>query len=252
VDSAAKPPDVIGADLRRGIPFPDASFDAVYHSHLLEHFSRVDAEAFIRECHRVLRRGGVMRVAVPDLETIARLYLARLEAVLGGDQAAEPDYDWMLLEMYDQTVRTESGGQMQRVLRQENLPNAEFIVERMGWRRPGSVEVPVRGKAAVRKRRPWRRWWEVQRVAERFKKLVLGQEYALLKEARFRRSGEIHAWMYDEFSLGRLMKSQGFADVVRCVAGESRIPSWSVYLLDAEADGAVRKPDSLFMECRKP
>lgn len=58
--------DVIVANLCKGIPFPDQTFDIVYHSHLLEHFSKSDAAGFVNECHRVLRPGGIIRVVVPD------------------------------------------------------------------------------------------------------------------------------------------------------------------------------------------
>lgn len=69
-------PNAILWDLRKGIPFADATFDAVYHCHVLEHIDREDAPAFLRECLRVLRPGGVLRVVVPDLEALARNYLA--------------------------------------------------------------------------------------------------------------------------------------------------------------------------------
>jgi hypothetical protein len=39
-------PAIISWDLRRGIPFPDASFDMVYHSHFLEHLPNDFALAF--------------------------------------------------------------------------------------------------------------------------------------------------------------------------------------------------------------
>jgi SAM-dependent methyltransferase len=69
-------PDVIVHDLRKGIPAPDDSVDVVYHSHVLEHIDRDIAPIFLRECLRVLRPGGILRVAVPDLEKYARDYLS--------------------------------------------------------------------------------------------------------------------------------------------------------------------------------
>jgi hypothetical protein len=70
--------------------------------------------------------------------------------------------------------------------------------------------------------------------------------------AKFRESGEIHQWMYDRFSLSRLLRQAGFAEDRVCAAGQSGIPNFNSYGLDLTADGAVRKPDSLFMEAAKP
>lgn len=61
-------------DLRRTFPFDNGSVDVVYTSHTLEHFSKQDGERFLRECHRVLRPGGILRVVVPDLEAIVSDY----------------------------------------------------------------------------------------------------------------------------------------------------------------------------------
>jgi len=62
------------ADVRRGIPIPDACVDAVYSSHMLEHLTRDEAAAFMREARRVLKPGGVFRIAVPDLALKIREY----------------------------------------------------------------------------------------------------------------------------------------------------------------------------------
>jgi SAM-dependent methyltransferase len=66
-------------DLRKGIPFEDGEFDVVYHSHFLEHIDREAAPVFLRECYRVTRPGGRIRVVVPDLEVLARNYVAVLD-----------------------------------------------------------------------------------------------------------------------------------------------------------------------------
>ncbi|MGF1587860.1 MAG: methyltransferase domain-containing protein [Pleurocapsa sp.] len=58
--------DVIAYDLRQKIPFEDNTFELVYHSHLLEHFPKPMAESFIKECCRVLRPQGILRVYGSD------------------------------------------------------------------------------------------------------------------------------------------------------------------------------------------
>ena len=60
---------------RRPLPLPPDSMDAVFTSHTLEHFPRYIALRVVRDLHRVLRPGGILRVAVPDLEVACRRYL---------------------------------------------------------------------------------------------------------------------------------------------------------------------------------
>ncbi len=55
-------------DLTRRFPFPDASIEAVLASHVLEHLTVDEGRSCIAEIHRVLAPGGVVRVAVPDLD----------------------------------------------------------------------------------------------------------------------------------------------------------------------------------------
>lgn len=62
-------------DLTKHFPWPDSSVDAIYTSHTLEHFSREDGRRFLEECYRVLRRGGILRVVVPDLQLVVAKYI---------------------------------------------------------------------------------------------------------------------------------------------------------------------------------
>lgn len=56
--------------------YADDSVDEVRASHVLEHFSHRDVSDVLREWRRVLKPGGVLKVAVPNFEWIARQYLA--------------------------------------------------------------------------------------------------------------------------------------------------------------------------------
>lgn len=54
--------------------FEDASVDLVYASHVLEYSDRFEALDVLREWHRVLKPGGLLRVAVPDFEALVKVY----------------------------------------------------------------------------------------------------------------------------------------------------------------------------------
>lgn len=207
-----KNPAVAYVDLRHGIPYGDETFDVVYHSHLLEHLDREHVRPFLMECRRVLRPGGVLRIVVPDLERIATGYLGALAEVRRGAAGAEDRYDWAMLELFDQMVRTRSGGEIGRRLGQK----------------PASAE---------RAANAWR--------------AVKGAVRALLLAPPPAGTGELHRWMYDDYSLTRLLTSLGFTRLRRVSHLESGIPGWSEYRLDTEADGKACKPGSLFVECHK-
>ncbi len=58
--------------------FADGTFAELYASHVLEHFDYKDAlVAALREWHRVLAPGGVLRLSVPDIDILAHLLLQR-------------------------------------------------------------------------------------------------------------------------------------------------------------------------------
>jgi predicted SAM-dependent methyltransferase len=63
------------ADAARRIPHGAATVDAIYASHMLEHLDRTEARSFLAECRRVLKPGGILRLAVPDLRNVAYQYL---------------------------------------------------------------------------------------------------------------------------------------------------------------------------------
>jgi len=101
--------EVMCHDLRRGIPFPNHSADAVYHSHVLEHLDRDLVPGFLVEIRRVLRPGGIHRIVVPDLELHARAYLASLDKALD-DPVLAQEHESRVAELIEQMVRREAHG----------------------------------------------------------------------------------------------------------------------------------------------
>lgn len=66
-------------DIVKGLPIPDRSADGIYASHVLEHLSLDEFWIALRNTFRLLKPGGIFRLVVPDLESRARQYLAKLE-----------------------------------------------------------------------------------------------------------------------------------------------------------------------------
>lgn len=55
--------------------FPDDSLAEIYASHVLEHLDyKTEADRALREWHRALMPGGLLRVSVPDLDILCRLF----------------------------------------------------------------------------------------------------------------------------------------------------------------------------------
>jgi predicted SAM-dependent methyltransferase len=63
------------ADVRSGLPIESSTTDVFYSSHVLEHLDAADAELLLHEARRVLRTGGILRLAVPDLRLQVNEYL---------------------------------------------------------------------------------------------------------------------------------------------------------------------------------
>src|SRR2546423_1068124 len=62
-------------DLAKPLPFENNAFRAIYGAHVLEHLYFTDAQRLFSECKRVLRPGGVIRLVVPDLHSMATTYV---------------------------------------------------------------------------------------------------------------------------------------------------------------------------------
>ncbi len=95
------------------LPFiTDDSVSLIYACHLLEHFGRNEVEAVLKEWLRILKPGGVLRLAVPDFAACANLYYERgiedglngLVGLICGGQRNEYDFHKMVFDQHFLTV----------------------------------------------------------------------------------------------------------------------------------------------------
>jgi predicted SAM-dependent methyltransferase len=68
------------ANATRRIPCANNSVEIAYSSHMIEHLDRREAQVFLREVKRILRPGGILRLAVPDISRLINSYLATGDA----------------------------------------------------------------------------------------------------------------------------------------------------------------------------
>ena len=253
VDFVSTGENVQAYNLLAGVPFQNNQFDAVYHSHVLEHFPKDKAVLFIKECYRVLKPGGIIRIAIPDLEKIAKNYLKYLEESLNNVPKSAEKYEWSLLEMYDQVVRNSSGGEMVDFIKDESKQVDDFLLERNGKEVQhimDQLRVKKKPENDLGTQSKKVSYSIGDRIKSKLKRLLLKDDYQKLQVAQFRNGGEIHQWMYDRYSLKILLQNCGFTDVQVVSAFTSSIPDWNRFELDG-SNNMVRKPDSLFIEAKK-
>lgn len=267
IDLYSDSPFVKSCDLRKGIPFAENSFEVVYHSQVIEHYEKDDARRFMKECYRVLKPDGIIRIVTPDLENVVRNYLFYLEANINNPtEDTIANYEWMMLELYDQAVRNDWGGEMAKFLQRSGVINEQFVIDRIGYnarlirekyrqKLEKSRRDSIRGrgeeflafmKEVIKKRK------RIPGILRNiiFRSLLPKKEREFMQIGRFRKSGEIHYWLYDRYSLGALLCESGFRDTKIMNPHLSDIPDWDRYQLDVK-NGEVFDPTSLFMEARK-
>ncbi len=140
------------------IPCATSSVAAVYSSHMIEHLDRNEARAFLAEVKRILRPGGVVRLAAPDLSRLVQDYAATGDAdgfVAGTHMGLDRPSGvrawakWALigprhhLWMYD-------GESLTRLLREAGFENAAVLPPgTTGIRDPGQLDLKERADESV-------------------------------------------------------------------------------------------------------
>ena len=98
------------------LPFlTDGCISEIYACHVLEHFNRNEIENVLTEWNRVLRKGGQLRLAVPDFEAIVEEYAKskNMNIILGllyGGQNYEYNFHYQTYDFIRMRELLESAG----------------------------------------------------------------------------------------------------------------------------------------------
>ena len=123
--------DVKSVNILKDLPFEDNSIDVIFSSCMLEHFTKEQGEQFIKECKRVLKINGIIRIVVPDLENVTREYLSILEKVKQ-DDSYKSKYDYITIELLEQMCRSKSGGEMVKYWNRDDM-DLDYVTRRTGF-----------------------------------------------------------------------------------------------------------------------
>lgn len=74
VDIAPKNLETVYMDATQPFPFQDGAFDYVFSEHMIEHITFNEGQWMLKECYRVLKPGGKIRIATPNLQFLIELY----------------------------------------------------------------------------------------------------------------------------------------------------------------------------------
>ena len=104
----ANEPNYMHFDLRERVwPWESDSIDGIACNHCMEHFDAIDLQRMLKECYRILKPGGVMRVSVPDASYFRLVHAddnRENAKQLFGEENRHPDYEtfmgWALF-LYD-------------------------------------------------------------------------------------------------------------------------------------------------------
>jgi predicted SAM-dependent methyltransferase len=252
--------EVDEANIKKPLVFEDNSFDVIYLSHLLEHLNREEGEGLLKECYRVSKPGGIVRVVVPDLEEIVEEYQQCLRSLEEGDKGARYKHEWIVMELYDQAVREKSGGSMVDYVRRAPQEMNDYLQKRLGeifYSLKEYKEAGGRNVDATKLNGVFHSWGNLRLLVRLlFTKTIMaiiwGKDGKGLTDLiMLQITGEKHKFMYDRYSLSRTLEEAGFIDVVICSCSESRIEGWERFNLDTSSEGKIYKPGSLYCEAEK-
>jgi predicted SAM-dependent methyltransferase len=79
-------------DITKGLPFDSNSVDLIYSEHVLEHFTFEEGQKVLWEFARCLKKEGIVRIAMPDLDCLIQKYNSDWK---NQDWLSRPEYEFI-------------------------------------------------------------------------------------------------------------------------------------------------------------
>ena len=240
------------ANLLSRLTIDDASVDVVYSSHFFEHIPRNNVREFVKECYRILKSGGKIRLVLPDLEELCREYISQRDK----DQHVKADF--VVHEMLDQCVRKTPGGELKqyfdRIKEENDTDLLEYIKERTGDEFFDNVD----GMGEFKKINIFKKLLNFKKIIGRMEQIYVRLLLMLLPAAfrqqniSFTHVGERHTWIYDFYSLSNILQDCGFVSVEKKSYDKTSIEGFPLYPLDVSRENTPRKGrESMYIEATK-
>ena len=126
---------VIRCDVGKRLPYRNESVSKMYSSHFLEHIPHEKGVKALKECYRVLKGEGVMRLVVPDLLWHAERYVEGTKALM--EESALPydrkAHDTFLKTMYGAYLNKKRYGAEHCYM--YDLPTLVSVLKEIGFKR---------------------------------------------------------------------------------------------------------------------
>jgi len=247
IDFSSPLKNVVQMNVLKGIRFPSMSFDVVYSAQFIEHLTLSQAEFVLKEVKRILKGNGILRIVTPDLEEIVQSYLYYLDLVKTGNNAIDTKkYDWIRIELFDQIVRDQTGGEMLTFIAKCDEQMQSYLSDRLDYSFKSLSATELEEEDTTF----FNNLGKLKKASSLLRKLLLLFDSNLVKIGRFRTSGEVHRYIHDYYSLSRILSASGFSAVTRVDPYTSSILNWEIYGLDV-INKMVDGPKCLYVEARK-
>lgn len=88
---------------KKNLPFKENSVDYIFTSHFLEHIKKFETANVLRLCHKCLKKGGTIRISVPDIDLIIKQYTDNANSIEKVEKINDHFFAILRQEMHPQS-----------------------------------------------------------------------------------------------------------------------------------------------------
>ena len=237
-------------NLLKELPFLDNSVDAIYCSHFLEHIPIEKVPNFLYECFRILKKGGVLRLVLPDFEALSKEYLKQIKL------KNRIKSKIVLLTIFDQCVRKRPGGMLNEFYNDLLTKKKEKIseIKYLKYLNGVDFEKKIKHKRDI--------IFYQQKILLFIKStffniwikfiMIFLPKAFKAQNVSLARIGELHHWVWDYFSLSDYLVKAGFSKTVRQKHNKTMCKVSKLYTFDQnQKKKRSRGIESMYIESLK-